>query len=100
MLDIVKKRDGARLTFVLSGRVDSETSHLLDDEVTGLADDVTALVFDMAGLEYVSSSGLRVLLTAAKIMDDRGGTCTMANVPELIMETFEMTGLLKIFTIA
>ena len=99
MLDIKKKTDGTKLTMVLTGRVDSETSYMVDDEVAVLPEDVTELVFDMKNLDYVSSSGLRALLMAAKKMDDRGGVCTMANVPELIMETFEMTGLLPILHI-
>lgn len=53
----------------------------------------------MAKLEYLSSSGIRVLLVASKRMDDRGGTCVMANVPEIVMDVFEVTGLLKVFTI-
>ena len=100
MLEIRRKKDGTRLTLVLAGRVDSETSDELDDEVAQIGKDVTDLVLDMGGLDYVSSSGLRVLLTTAKKMEDRGGTCTMTNVPDLIMETFEMTGLLRIFNIA
>ena len=90
MLDIKKKSEGTKLTLMLEGRLDTETSYLLDDE----------LVIDMDNLEYVSSSGLRVLLVAAKVMDDRGGTCTMANLPELIRQTFEITGLTNVFTIA
>lgn len=100
MLNIKKKSEGTKLTFVLEGRLDTETSHLLDDEVAGIPDIVVDLVFDMDDLEYVSSSGLRVLLVAAKIMNDRGGTCSMVNVPELIRETFEITGLTNVFTIA
>ncbi len=100
MLDITKKSEGNTLTMELSGRLDTDTASQLDDEVAAMPDMVTSLVLDMDDLEYVASSGLRVLLMATKIMQDRGGECTMTNVPELIEEVFEMTGLTNVFTIA
>jgi anti-sigma B factor antagonist len=100
MLDITKTTEGNTITLQLSGRIDTDTAALLDDEIAALPDMVTNLVMDMDDLEYVASSGLRVLLMASKIMRNRGGDCTMVNVPELIMEVFEMTGLTDVFTIA
>lgn len=100
MLDIAKKTEGTTLTMLLSGRLDTDTASQLDDEIAALPDAATNLVIDMDDLEYVASSGLRVLLMASKIMRSRGGDCTMVNVPELIMEVFEMTGLTDVFTIA
>jgi anti-sigma B factor antagonist len=100
MLHIAKRKDGAKLTLAIGGRLDTGTAEQLDAEVRALPGDVNELTFDMADLAYLSSSGIRVLLTAAKTMDDRGGGCTMANVPETIMEVFETCGLLKVFAIA
>lgn len=100
MLHIAKKKDGAKLALAIGGRLDAGTSEQLDAEVQALPDDVNELTLDMTDLAYLSSSGIRVLLAAAKIMDDRGGRCVMANVPEIVMEVFEMCGLLKVFTIA
>lgn len=100
MFTITKAVEGTHLTITLSGRLDTQTSPNLDAEVKNLAADITDLTFDMADLEYIASSGLRVLLVAAKKMADRGGTCIMINVPSLIMETFDMTGLSSVFTIA
>ena len=100
MLDITKTTEGNTVTLHLSGRVDTDTASLLDDEIAALPDMVTNLVMDMDDLEYVASSGLRVLLMASKTMRTRGGDCTMTNVPELIMEVFEMTGLDEVFTVA
>lgn len=100
MLDITKTTEGNTITLQLSGRIDSDTAALLDDEIAALPDMVTNLVMDMDDLEYVASSGLRVLLMATKTMRTRGGSCTMVNVPELIMEVFEMTGLDEVFTVA
>ena len=61
-------------------------------------DDVTSLVIDMTALEYISSAGLRVLLSAQKIMNKQG-KMTVKNVNETIMEIFEVTGFSDILTI-
>lgn len=100
MLSINKQMDGTKLTYTLGGRLDTGTSKELDAEIKVLPDNVTELVLDMENLEYLSSSGIRVLLVAGKLMDDRDGQCVMTNVPEVIMEVFQTTGLLKVFTIA
>ena len=100
MLEITKKTEGTTLTLQLSGRLDTDTAAQLDDEIAALPDMITNLVMDMDDLEYVASSGLRVLLMATKTMRNRGGECTMINVPDLIAEVFEMTGLDDVFTIA
>ena len=99
MLDIATKADGTTITMQLSGRLDTDTAPQLDDEIAGLSDVVTNIVMDMDDLEYVASSGLRVLLMATKTMRSRGGDCTLVNVPDLITEVFEMTGLNDVFTI-
>ena len=99
MLDITTKADGTTITMQLSGRLDTDTAPQLDDEIAGLSDVVTNIVMDMDDLEYVASSGLRVLLMATKTMRSRGGDCTLVNVPDLIAEVFEMTGLNDVFTI-
>jgi anti-sigma B factor antagonist len=100
MLDIIKKSEDNTLTLQLSGRLDTDTASQLDDEIAAIPDMITNLVIDMDDLEYVASSGLRVLLMATKTMRTRGGDCTMVNVPELIMEVFEMTGLTDVFSVA
>lgn len=100
MLDITKKSEDNAITLTLSGRLDTDTAPMLDDELADLPEGITNLVLDMDDLEYVASSGLRVLLMAAKKMRTRGGDCTMVKVPELIMEVFDMTGLTDVFTVA
>ena len=100
MLDITKKVDGTTINLQLSGRLDTDTVSQLDDEIAAIPDMVTDMVIDMDDLEYVASSGLRVLLMATKTMRSRGGDCTMVNVPDLIVEVFEMTGLDDVFTIS
>lgn len=93
-----KKVDGASLTISLQGRLDTMTAPELDKELRDGLEGVTALSFDLAGLEYVSSAGLRVLLSAQKVMNKQG-TMVVRNVNEQIMEVFEVTGFSDILTI-
>ena len=67
-MTIEKKWNGDVATLVVTGRLDTQTAPELEKEVDGVVSDVKELVFDMNGLEYVSSAGLRVILKAQKIM--------------------------------
>lgn len=97
-MNINKTTNGTALTFELEGRLDTVTAPQLDAEVKEGLDGVTDLTFDLSGLEYVSSAGLRVLLSAQKRMN-RQGTMTVTGCREDIMEIFEITGFNEILTI-
>ena len=99
MLNIEKKANGSELTFALTGRLDTTTAPELEKELKASLDNVTVLAIDMAALEYISSAGLRVLLSAQKIMN-RQGEMKVTHVSETIMEIFEVTGFSDILTIA
>ncbi len=90
-------KDGA-LTIALQGRLDTTTAPLLEQELQASLDGVTALRFDFAQLEYISSAGLRVLLTSQKQMNKQG-TMVVCNVNETIGEVFEITGFSDVLTI-
>lgn len=98
MLNIEKKKEGSKLELVLAGRLDTTTAPELEKELKASLDDVDELVFDMASLEYISSAGLRVLLSAQKIMNKQG-TMKVLHVNETIMEIFEVTGFSDILAI-
>lgn len=98
MLNIEKKKEGSKLELVLAGRLDMTTAPELEKELKASLDDVDELVFDMASLEYISSAGLRVLLSAQKIMNKQG-TMKVLHVNETIMEIFEVTGFSDILVI-
>ena len=83
----------------ISGRLDTVTAPDFDKEIVKNLDGVQSLKLDVAGLEYISSAGLRVLLTAAKTMNASGGACTIVNVPQTIQDIFEMTGFDQILDI-
>ena len=97
-MNITKTKDGSKLTISVEGRLDTSTSPMLSKELDGSLDGVTELVFDFAQLEYISSSGLRVLLSAQKTMNGKGAM-TVRNVSELVMEVFDITGFVDILTI-
>lgn len=97
-MNIEKKIDGTRLELVLEGRLDTTTSPKLEAELKHSLNDITELIFDFAKLEYLSSSGLRILLAAQKVMNKQG-TMIVRNVNEVILDIFEVTGFVDILTI-
>lgn len=97
-MEITKNLNGSQLELALAGRLDTTTAPQLEAEVNASLNDVTALRFDFAKLEYISSAGLRVLLAAQKKMNAQG-TMVICNVNEDINEVFEITGFADILTI-
>ena len=97
-MTITKTTEGNALTVSLEGRLDTVTSPELEKELAGALEGVEALTFDFEQLKYISSAGLRVLLSAQKIMSRKGGM-TLRNVGADIMEIFEVTGFSEILTI-
>lgn len=97
-MEIKKVTENGVLTTELSGRIDTTTAPALEQELKGSYDGCDSLVLDFAGVEYISSAGLRVLLSAQKVMSKKGGM-TVRNVNEDIMEIFEVTGFSDILTI-
>ena len=97
-MNIIKKQDGTTLTVALEGRLDTVTSPHLEGELRTAVNGVTELIFDLTGLEYISSAGLRVLLSAQKVMN-RQGKMTIRNIKPEIMEIFEVTGFVDILNI-
>ena len=98
MLNIEKNNNETGLTVVLTGRLDTTTAPELEKELKASLDRVSALTIDMAALEYISSAGLRVLLSAQKTMNKQG-EMKVVHVGETIMEIFEVTGFSDILTI-
>lgn len=97
-MTIEKIAEGKTLTIILTGRMDTTTAPKLEAELKQNISGVEELVLDFAELEYLSSAGLRVLLSAQKVMN-RQGSMVIKNVNETIMEIFEVTGFVDILTI-
>ena len=70
-MEIIKKKDGGSLKIALEGRLDTSTAPSLEEALKEELNGVTDLEFDFAKLEYISSAGLRVLLSTQKIMKIR-----------------------------
>ena len=90
-MTINKVANGKELTIALAGRLDTTTAPQLDDELKEAIPRVEKLEFDFSKLEYISSAGLRVLLSAQKTMNKQG-SMVIKNVSEEINEIFEVTG--------
>ena len=97
-MNIMKNKDGSKLTLVLEGRLDTTTAPQLEAELKASLDGITELNLDFEKLEYLSSAGLRVLLAAQKVMN-RQGSMVIRHVNETIQEVFEVTGFIDILTI-
>ena len=97
-MTIEKITEGKKLTIALSGRLDTTTAPKLETELKQNISGVEELVLDLAALEYLSSAGLRVLLSAQKVMN-RQGHMVVKHVNETVMEIFEVTGFVDVLTI-
>ena len=97
-MTIHKTLNAAALSLVVERRLDTTTAPELEAVIKNELDGITDLTFDFSKLEYISSAGLRVLLSAQKIMNKQGNMkITGAN--EIVMEIFEVTGFSDILTI-
>ena len=95
-MQINKNQEGNKLTLAPIGRVDTITAPELEAAI--VLDGVEELVFDLAQVDYISSAGLRVLLSAQKKM--AGKSMTIANSKPAVKEVFDITGFSDIFTFA
>lgn len=98
-MNITKSVEGTKLTLAVEGRLDTTTAPEFEAVSKDSLTDVTELILDMEKLEYVSSAGLRVILSMQKIMNKQG-QMTVVNVSPEIMEILEVTGFSDILTIA
>ena len=97
-MTIQKTQDGEKLTIALEGRLDTTTAPQLEGELRSAVNGISELVFDFSALEYVSSAGLRVLLSAQKVMNKQG-SMVIRNVNSAIMDVLELTGFVDILSI-
>ena len=96
-MDIQKKLDGTTLTVTVTGHIDTVTAPQLEAELS--LDSAEALVFDIAGVTYVSSAGLRVFLSAYKKMAKKRGM-TITGAQPAVLDVFKITGFATIFKLA
>ena len=88
------ERDFELVTLEITGRLDTTTAPNLEMTIEGLSEDTKELIFDMSGVEYISSAGIRVLLGAYKKMNLNNGIMRIEKANDIVRDVFEMTGLL------
>lgn len=97
-MEIIKTREGDSLKLVVEGRLDTVTAPQLEKELKDNTDGIRELEFDFEKLQYISSAGLRVLLSAQKMMNKQG-SMKVCHVNSDVLEVFDITGFVDILTI-
>ena len=92
------KKSVDELVLEITGRLDTITAPALDKTINENLGEIKSLILDFKHLEYISSAGLRVLLSTQKKLQQKG-TMKLKNVREEVMEVFEITGFVDILTI-
>ena len=97
-MNIEQKRDGNALTIALEGYLDTTTAPELRAVLETALGDVKELIFDFEKLEYISSSGLRLLLFAQKAMNEQG-TMKVLHANSIVLKIFQATGFADVLTL-
>ena len=97
-MKIEKNIENGKACYALAGRLDTTTAPDLENELKADMDGITELTMDFSKLDYISSAGLRVLLSAHKVMSKKGGM-KVTNVNDIVNEVFDVTGFSDILTI-
>ncbi len=100
MLNIEKMKEGDALIVKLEGRLDTFTSPTLLEDVEPLLDSVSKLTLDFGQVDYISSAGLRVLLTFEQEMEEQNKPIEISSINEVIRDVFAVTGFLDLLTIS
>lgn len=96
-MTINKTQNGSAVTLAIEGRLDTMTSPDLEKELQTITDS-KELIIDCAKLDYISSAGLRVLLSAHKAFSAKDGM-TVTNVQDAVLDVFDVTGFKEILNI-
>ena len=97
-MNINIERENGKVIMKIEGRLDTTTAPELEKAINDEGEALKSLTLDFGGVDYISSAGLRVLLTAQKKMNVQG-SMELANVSEAVMDILEMTGFADILVI-
>ena len=97
-MTINQNKNGSKLVLAVEGRLDRTTAPQLESEIKSSISGINEFEFDFSKLDYISSAGLRVLLSAQKIMNKQG-SMVIHGASENLMEIFDVTGFIDILTI-
>jgi anti-anti-sigma factor len=84
--------EGQDLILGIDGKLDTMRAMSLDEQLSSLSEDIINIIFDLDGLEYIASAGLRILYWAQEYTEEKGGKMTVKNVSPEVDDIFEMTG--------
>ncbi len=84
------------LTVTPNGRLDTATSPVLEKELSPYLDDTTNIIIDFQNVEYISSSGMRVILALEQEIEDKNGSLHLINVNDDIIEIFELVNFMNL----
>ena len=96
-LTVTKQQEGDILNVGLEGRLDSSTASKLDEEVRSELHGIRKLVMNFEKTEYISSSGIRVILSFHKELTGKGGELTIRKPTKMVSEVFSLTGFTDVF---
>ena len=97
-MTIEKSIENGKALYRVEGRLDTTTAPDMENALKADMDGITELTMDFSKLDYISSAGLRVLLSAHKAMGKKGGM-KVVNVNEIVREVFDITGFADILDI-
>ena len=98
-MDIKVTVEDGKALVTPEGKLTVATAPELEEAIGTIGEDANALEVDLAGVDYVASAGLRVLVAAQKLLSSRGGSMTISHPADDVYDVFEMTGLSEILTI-
>ena len=98
-IDIKKQKDEDRLTVLIDGNLDTNSSPVLKEALEGELDGIKELVIDLNGVSHISSAGVRVILLLLQNMEQKGGTLKLTNANEMIVELLDTIGFLDMLTV-
>ncbi len=99
-MEITKSDQGGVATVAINGRLDAVSAVDAEKEFSSLLEEgKDKMLIDLAGLDYISSAGLRVLLVVAKRIQQTGGKVALSNLADNVKEVFEISGFSSIFKI-
>lgn len=97
-MEITVQHDEAMIVTV-RGRLDTNTAPELDEAIKKETISENAVVVDFAGVEYISSAGLRVLLALKRELDGQGKSLEIRNINAVVREIFNVTGFINVLTV-
>ena len=98
-MTINEKKDGPKIILQVEGRIDTNTSVVLQTEILRALQKTNVLTLDLEKTDYVSSAGLRTFLIAYKTADSKGGSFQLQNVSDIILDILNKSGFSKFLNI-